>query len=274
MNTGDIRSDSRTCRAARKFAAAAAAALLLGPGAARAAEGGPYDIFAKALAPIAAAVFGPAAGQPGAMVAELAVTGASGKLAAAQGARLRLALQSPDRLRADLAHSGALLTACRDGRELWAAPPALMSKLAEAAGLDTDNTKPDAQSLPLVPLALDAQMLAFLPVVFDVKDLGTEEIAGVPHRVLQFGILPELRKAMQGSEFDARAWIADDFKPRRVVVTGPDYSLDLAVDKLTFAEKLPPAAWQPAEGQDVLRLPASSLNALFEKMLAEKLGGR
>jgi hypothetical protein len=207
------------------------------------------------------------------MVAECSVTAASGKLAAARGAQLRLALQSPDRLRADLAHSGSLLTACRDGKELWAAPPALMRKLAEAAGLDVENTKPDGQSLPLVPLALDPQMLAFLPVVFDVKDLGTEDIDGVPHRVLQFGIMPELRQAMQGSEFDARAWISDDFKPRRVVVTGPDYSLDLAVDKLDFAEKLPPTAWQPSEGQDVLQFPASSLNALFEKMLAEKLGG-
>jgi hypothetical protein len=43
------------------------------------------------------------------------------------------------------------------------------------------------------------------------------------------------------------------------------------VDKMSFAAKLPAAAWEPAKDQKTLRLPASALNELFEKMLAEKL---
>gem|GEM_PF-454302 len=257
---------SKTCLAACKIAAC----LALAQGAS-AAEGQAYEVFAKALAPFAAAVFGGGEGQPGAFVAECKVTAASGKTAAAQGMQLRLALQRPDHLRADLAYNGQVLTACRAGKELWAAPEGPLKTLAQAAGIDTANSAPDAKSTPLIPLALDPQMLAFLPVVFDVKDQGSEDIDGTPHRVLQFGLLPELRKAIKAEPFDARAWIGGDFRPRRVIVSGEDYSIQVDVERLTFAPRFPDQAWQPTEGQQVLRLPASALNELFEKMLEQKI---
>jgi len=239
--------------------------------AAPAAEGQAYEIFAQALAPFASAVVGGGEGQPGAFVAECKVTAASGKTAAAQGMQLRLALQRPDHLRADLAYNGQVLTACRAGKELWAAPEGAMKTLAQAAGIDTSDSAPDEKSTPLIPLALDAKMLAFLPVVFDVKDQGSEDIDGAPHRILQFGLLPELRKAIKAEPFDARVWIGDDYRPRRVIVSGKDYSIQVDVERLTFAPQFPDQAWQPSEGQQVLRLPASALNELFEQMLAKKI---
>lgn len=260
---------TRTCLAACKIAAW----LLTAVPAVSANEDRGYDVFAKALAPLASAVFGGTGDQPGAFVAECKVTEASGKLAAAQGAQLRLALQHPDHFRADLAYNGQVLTACRAGREMWAAPGAPMKTLARAAGIDTENPEPDATSTPLIPLALDPQMLAFLPVVFDVQDRGNEEINGAAHRVLQFGLLPDLRKAIKAEPFDARAWISDDYRPRRVTVSGDDYSIQIEVERLTFAPQFPAEAWQPSDKQpEVLRLPGSALNELFEKMLGQKVG--
>ncbi|MBJ7259687.1 MAG: hypothetical protein JHD33_09130 [Chthoniobacterales bacterium] len=257
---------SRTCVAACKIAAL----LALSHGAAGA-DGQAYDVFAKALAPFASAVFGGGGGQPGAFVAECKVIAATGKTAAAEGMQLRLALQRPDHLRADLAYNGQVLTVCRTGKELWAAPEGPMKTLAQAAGIDTADSGPDAKSTPLIPLALDPQMLAFLPLVFAVKDEGTEDIDGAPHRVLQFGLLPELGQAIKAEPFDARAWIGDDYRPRRVTVSGSDYSIQVEVERLTFAPQFPDKAWQPSEGQQVLRLPASALNELFEKMLGQKI---
>ncbi len=228
-----------------------------------------YDIFAKALAPFASSIFGGGNGQPGAMVAECLVTDGSGPLAAAKGTRFRIAVQAPDRMRVDVVRDGGKLTACRDGKELWAVPGAPMRALAQAAGFDLDKSGPDASSPPLIPIALDAQMLAFLPVVFDVKDLGTE--GDPPKRILEFGLLDELRQAIKAEEFTGRAWIGDDYKPSRLVITTPDYSLDIAVEKLGFAEQLAPAAWQPDDGAEALRLPASTLTELFRKMLGTKL---
>lgn len=248
----------------------AAALLLAAPLPARAAADGPiYDVFAKALAPFASSVFGGGDGQPGAMVAECLVSGGTGPLAdAAKGTRFRIALQAPDRLRVDVARGDGKLTACRNGRELWAVPGEPMRALAKAAGFDLDKTAPDKDSPPLIPIALDPQMLAFLPVVFDVKDLGTE---GDPaRRVLQFALLDQLRQAIKAEEFSGRAWIGDDYKPTRLVISTKDGSLDIAVEKLGFADQLVPAAWQPDDGAQALRLPASALNDLFGKMLGTK----
>ena len=253
-----------------KFAAWAAAATLLVPSA-PAAEGPIYDVFAKALAPIASSVFGGATGQPGAMVAECTVGEASGRLAAARGMKMRLAVQAPDHLRVDIAYNGTVLTACRAGKELWATPAGPMRSLAQAAGIDVEKNTPDDNSPPLIPLALDPQMLVFLPVVFDVQDLGMEDIGNTPHRAMKFGLMPELKKSIKAEDFDARAWINEEFQPRRVTVEGTDYSLMVEVDSIRFAPQLPPTAWDPLAGQEVLRLPASALNELFEKMLAEKL---
>jgi len=230
-----------------------------------------YDTFAQALSPFASAVFGGSEGQPRAFVAECVVESASGKLAAAEGMRLRLALQSPDHLRADLAYNGQLLTACRAGNELWALPEAPLRALALAAGIDVEDTEPDQSSPPLIPLALNPQLLVFLPAVFDVKDLGNEDIGGTPHRVIEFELIPQLRKAIKAEPFTARAWLDAENHPRRVVVSGDNYTIQVGVDKLTFTQLLPTEAWQPAPDQKPLRLPASALNELFEKMLGQKI---
>lgn len=255
-----------TGRAACKILAACLVAHPAG-----AAEGPVYEVFGRALAPIAAAFLGSTDNPARAMVAECRVNSATGPLAGAAGTRLRLAVQAPDRFRVDVVREGfpGPLTACRDGKELWAVPAEPMTALARAAGFDTSETTPDATSPPLLPVALDAQMLAFLPVVFDVKDLGMEK--DPQRRVLEFGLLPQLREAIKAEEFTGRAWIGADDRPVRLVLTTPRGEVDLEIEKIEFADQLAATAWQPSEGQDVLRLPASSLNELFEKMLGERL---
>lgn len=227
-----------------------------------------YDVFAKTLAPFAASVFGSGPGQPGAMVAECLVTEGTGSLAAAKGVRFRLAVQGPEHLRVDVIRDKIKLTASRDGRELWAAPEDVMRILAQAAGIDLSQSAPDAAPTPLLPVMLNAQMLTFLPVVFDVKDLGTE--GEPPLRILEFSLLRELREAMKAEEFSGRVWVGEKYQPSRLIFTTPEGSLDIAIEKLNFAESLPSGAWQPEAGTTPLRLPASALNHLFEKMLGAK----
>lgn len=257
---------SRTCPAACKIAALLAMAV----SPVNAAEGPAYEVFGRALAPIAAAVFGTTNGQSSAMVAECLVKNGTGPLSAAIGTRFRLALQSPDRLRIDVVReSTPPLTACRDGKELWAVPAEPMTALAQAVGLDTTKTDPDATSPPLVPLALNAQMLAFLPLVFDVKDLGMEEDPQ-RRRVLEFGLLPQLREAIKSENLTGRAWIDANDRPTRLVLTTTQGEIDIEIEKLDFAGELSPSAWQPAGNEEALRLPASALNEMFGKMLGTR----
>jgi hypothetical protein len=117
-------------------------------------------------------------------------------------------------------------------------------------------------------VAFDPKMLSFLPLVFDVKDLGKEQ--NPQRRVLEFGLLPQLREAIKAEDFTGRAWIGDDDKPTRLVLTTSQGEIDLEIEKLDFTDQLAATAWQPSEGQEALRLPASALNEVFEKMLGAR----
>jgi hypothetical protein len=261
-SSGTINADhSRGRRAAGKILTGALVFFTLLP--ARAAEGPVYDVFGRALAPIAAAVLGGGDGATGAMVAECRVTGGSGPLQAAQGTRFRLAVQSPDRLRVDVVREGQVLTACRDGNEVWATPADAMRVLLGAAGLDLSSEPSGTTAPPLMPLALDPRMLAFLPAVFDVQDEGMDE----QRRVLEFGLLPQLRDAISAADFRGRAWIGEDYRPSRLSLTLEGQTLDLEIDQLEFPAELTAGAWQPAAGADVLRLPASAINDIVDSML-------
>jgi len=260
-------SDSTARRAAGKILTGALLIFTLAP--ARAAEGPVYDVFGRALAPIAAAVLGGNDNSQGAMVAECRVTGGSGPLQAAQGTRFRLALQSPDRLRIDVVRDGQVLTACRDGDQAWAAPAEAMRALFGATGFDP-SAAPAAPAPPLVPFALNPQMLAFLPAVFDVQDQGMEE----DRRVLDFGLLPQLRQTAPGAGFTGRAWIGGDYRPARLQLTLEGQSLDLAIEQLEFPRELAASAWQPPADREVLRFPASALNEVFDKMIAAPAAAR
>ena len=255
---------SRSHRAACKILAAATVACLALP--ALAAEGPVYEVFGRALAPIANAVVGSPDGTSSAMVAEFRINGGTGAAAAAKGARLRLAVQAPDRIRIDVVREGipSPFTACRDGNQLWAVPAEPMTALAEAAGLN-DTAPQSGSAPPLLPLAIDSQMLAFLPLVFDVKDLGREE--NPSRRILEFSLLPQLRETLKAEEFTGRAWIGSDDRPTRVVLSTPSGEVDIEIEKLNFADQLAATAWQPSEGQEALRLPASALNDLFAKII-------
>jgi hypothetical protein len=143
-----------------------------------------------------------------------------------------------------------------------------MSVLAQAAGIGAKQSAPDTASPPLLPIALDPQMLSFLPLVFDVKDLGKEQ--NPQRRVLEFGLLPQLREAIKAEDFTGRAWIGDNDKPTRLVLTTSQGEIDLEIEKLDFTDQLAATAWQPAQGQEALRLPASALNEVFEKMLGAR----
>ena len=258
---------SKVCRAGCKILAVAIIAASALP--VRAAEGPVYEVFGRALAPIANAVVGSPDGSSGAMVAECRINDGTGAAAAAKGARLRVAVQAPDRIRIDVVREGipSPFTACRDGNQLWAVPAAPMTALAEAAGLNSAN-QDRGTAPPLLPLAIDSQMLAFLPLVFDVKDLGREE--NPTRRVLEFSLLPQLRETLKAEEFTGRAWIGSDDRPTRVVLSTPGGEVDIQIEKLNFADQLAATAWQPSEGQDALRLPASALNELFAKILGER----
>ena len=89
-------------------------------------------------------------------------------------------------------------------------------------------------------------------------------------RLYNRGNMKQLREAIKAEDFTGRAWIGDGDKPTRLVLTTSQGEIDLEIEKLDFTDQLAATAWQPTEGQKALRLPASALNEVFEKMLGAR----
>lgn len=230
-----------------------------------AAEGAAYDVFGRALAPIAASLFAGTNSPAPAMVAEGVVSDGSGPLAAAKDTRFRVAWQSPDRVRLDVVRGGTKITACRDGAEIWAAPAETVRPLLLAAGLDPSapNTPAGVSAPTLLPTGLDPQMLAFLPALFDVQDQGTDQNL----RVLDFGMLPQLQQMIPMPDFRGRAWIGQDYRPQRLSFAAAGETVQIDISSLEFPQKLSPSAWQPSANEEALRMPASTFDALLPALL-------
>lgn len=234
---------------------------------AAAAEGAAYDVFGRALSPIAASLFAGTNSAAPAMVAEGQVIDGSGPLAAAKDTRFRVAWQSPDRVRVDVVRGGTKITACREGDEIWAAPAETVRPLLQAAGLATTN--PPATETSAIPPSpgiypgIDPQMLAFLPALFDVQDQGTDQNL----RVLDFTVLPQLQQMIPIPNFRGRAWIGSNDRPQRLSLAAAGETIDIRIDQLEFPQKLSAGAWQPAANEDALRLPAANFDALLGALL-------
>ena len=230
-----------------------------------AAEGTAYEVFGRVLAPIAASLFAGTNSPAPAMVAEGVVSDGSGPLAVAKDTRFRVAWQSPDRLRLDVVRGGTRITACRDGAEIWAAPAETVRLLLQAGGFDPSATDtPAGVSAPrLLPTSLDPQMLTLLPALFDVQDRGTDQNL----RVLDFGMLPQLRQMIPAPDFRGRAWIGRDYRPQRLSFAAAGETVQIDIGSLEFPHKVSEGAWQPSANEETLRFPASKFDMLLPALL-------
>ena len=179
-----------------KFLHLLLAATLLAAPAARAGENR-YDILGKLLAPfinvLAKNTKNPHRAM--ALAARLErLTGAPPELA---GTRVELSLQYPDRLLIHGPILGENLTLCRDRQQVWVTPGAKVQALLDLAATQKKLAKPDpAAQLEPFQLPVPEKQLVFLPVLFQVKDAGSETVDGEACRVLDLGLMPELERSL------------------------------------------------------------------------------
>lgn len=173
------------------------------------------------------------------------------------GSKAELAVQFPDKLRLHLPVLGEDVTICRNGQELWAYPGSKVEALLNAASAAKKLPKPDKKfRLEPFELPIPEKQLALLPVLFQVKDIGSEPLDGEPCRVLDLFLMPELAKSLKAQGWAARVWARNDAKPARLSVAKPGWGIVVRFEKVDFAPKLPDSTWEPTSEQagDVLKL--------------------
>ena len=173
------------------------------------------------------------------------------------GSKAELAVQYPDKLRLHLPVLGEDVTICRNGEELWAYPGSKVEALLAVASAAKKLPKPDRKfRLEPFQLPIPEKQFVFLPVLFQVKDIGSESLDGEPCRVLDLFLMPELAKSLKAQGWAARVWARSDAKPARLSVAKPGWNLVVRFEQVEFAPKLPDSTWEPTSEQaaDVLKL--------------------
>lgn len=186
------------------------------------------------------------------------------------GARAELALQYPDRLRIHGPILGEDLTVCRDRQQVWVTPGAKVGALLELATAQKKLPKADPSArLEPFQLPIPEKQLVFLPVLFQVKDAGSETVDGEDCRVLDLALMPDLEKSLKEKGWSARVWVRPNYEPARLILARPGWELAVKFDSVIFAPKLPDTTWQPP-AEDVLLLDAPRFRQLLQAVVKSK----
>jgi hypothetical protein len=186
------------------------------------------------------------------------------------GSKAELALEYPDKVRLRAPVLGEDVTICRRGQEVWAYPASKLQPLIEAAAAAKKLPKLD-KKFRLVPFALPIpeKQLVFLPVLFQVNEIGAEPLDGENCRVLDLFLMPELAKSLKAKDWASRVWARPNAKPARLSVAKGDWNVVVRVEQLEFSPTLPASTWEPTAEQaaDVLQLDAPRYQQLLESLV-------
>ena len=111
--------------------------------------------------------------------------------------------------------------------------------------------------LPSFRLPLTEKQLVFLPILFQVQDAGSADVAGESCRVLDLVLMPELARALKAQDWTARLWVLPGLRIAKVtLVRGDKWHAVISIKKLEYAPALPDETWQPSptEAPDILHL--------------------
>lgn len=220
-----------------------------------------YDVLGRVLTPIVSIFCKPAPSQggsakkkPRALTATLTVQEMTGAPAELIGGRVTLSVEPPSRLIVHFPYNGKTVTICRNDQQVWTEPRGVLSEFApqvsdEAADAGADSKKPRKRketAIPPIGLPLPAQQLAFLPVLFTVKDAGDAQ--GM--RILDARLIPELAKSLGVPDWSARLFVrsADDSHPGLggLELARPGWHIAVRVESLEYFPELPAATWKPS----------------------------
>lgn len=244
----------------------------------------PYDLLGRTLQPIAA-IFCPAPAQgqvqaPRALTATLVLQEMTDLPPALVGSRIELALQPPDHVLIRGVYAGQTVTICRAGQDVWVSPASIMTELSKAIAPATDSPEPRKKKKKkdgiLAPMALPfpAQELAFLPILFTVKDGG----ANGDSRVLDVQLMPELARHLGVEEWSARLMVFPASQSRTLLtgidLSRPGWHLFARVERLEYSAELPETTWTPPAPTDLAVPNVAHLDAFQAKALFEALGNQ
>ncbi|HEY5752796.1 MAG TPA: hypothetical protein VIT21_06590 [Chthoniobacterales bacterium] len=227
-----------------------------------------YDVVAKALTPFTALLAQRTEGLKKAVHARILINAAEqpdGAVPVALDAEIWL--ETPDKLKVRTLYIDQPITIWRDGQKLFAAPGGRIRALLE----DRNRVQPPNPNARLQPFALPIpdRQLPLLPAMLQViDDREAQDKAGVPLRVVDLQMMPEIARNLGIEGFRAEATInTTDYKLRRLRLTGSPYNGQIIFQSLDFSRNLPPEIFRPdpLADEDIVEISPAEFNQLLQR---------
>jgi len=217
-----------------------------------------YDVLSKAIMPFLSVFAKDRKSDNRGFTLKVRIEQASDLPPELAGATAEIAIQVPNKIRLHGPLLGETFSLVRDDEKVWIYPGAKARALLDAAVAGKELPPPEKKvKLGKFELPIPEKQLVFLPILFTVKDLGSETLDGVECRVLDVALMPELAEKLKAEGgWIARMWIRPDHKPARITLARKGWHIVLRFDEVTFAKELPESLWEPSaeEKGDVLEL--------------------
>jgi hypothetical protein len=164
------------------------------------------------------------------------------------------------------------MTICRNGQSVWVWPreraEALFAQATAAKKLPPPNKK---FRLEPFRLPVPEKQLVFLPILFQVTDLGEETLDAQACRILGLRLMPELARSLDAAEWSAHLWIRSGYVPMKIALFRGEWKAVIRIDDVHFASALPEKTWEPGEEQ---REDAWTISAAQYQQLLKLIGGK
>lgn len=221
-----------------------------------AAEEDRYDVLGKVLTPFVSLLSTDSSAKHGLAMA-VRIEQMTDLPAELVGAHADISIEAPNKLRLSGPVLTESLTIVRNGDKIWVHPGAIAKALLDAK--DDKKQLPPADKkykLGNFSLPVPVKELNLLPILFVVKDVGSESLDGQVCRVLDLSLIPEIAKSADFAGWAGRVWVRGDYTPARFTISRPGWNIVLRFDRVAFSDKLPASTWQPTseEAGDVLEL--------------------
>lgn len=228
-----------------------------------------YALLGKVLTPLFGVFAGDAESGDRALKLTVRIEQMTDLPAELAGTRAEIAVQAPDKLRLHGPLLGEDLTIVRHEQRIWVSPGAKAKALLDSARLPKADKK---FKLGEFKLPIPKNQLVFLPMLFSIKDLGSEQFGGDLCRVLDVQLMAEIARSLEVEGWVARVWIRPDATPARLTLARKGWNVVLRFERVEFAATLPASTWQPTsdEAADLFELTPKD----YDRLLRALTGGR
>jgi hypothetical protein len=221
-----------------------------------------FDLLAKALSPFIALATPNGNDGNHALDLQVLILETSGLPPELKGGRLHISFEAPDKLLAQVPTPAGVITVGRHGDKVWAFPGKQLQPLLDRLPAEAAKKKKETK---LSGFHFTQAEAVLLPALLTVRAAGSVSVAGSTFRVLDVGLMPELKL----TGWSARVWIRPDNESiAQIAVHSPPWNATLLIEKTDFAVSFPSETWEPTPDQraEMLEIPMRALMPLLDRL--------